>query len=506
MIAEEKGVIEELEKSVLNSIIMQKEHKFSMFHLNIRQKITVGMIICVLLVGLTGTISYQHLYKIEKKQHVVEIADDLSNIILEIRRYEKNYLLYGANEDLKENREYISQGIQIAEKIAPELKHLEGASELERLYKKFIAYSQLMNQMADQMAHKAGSAILKKTEEQLREEGKELVELSQQLVVFEREKILKIIKSLKAQMISSALIFLGLAFFLITVMTKKIIKPLRDIEEKTLRIAEGKFEIFTVSEPFDETQRVLEAYNRMITELERHQKQLIQAEKLSSLGILTSGIAHQLNNPLNNISTSCQILIEEMNHASPEFSGKMLTNIEHEVYRARDIVKGLLEFSREKEFSFVPTSLHHVVEHSVRLISSQVTPGIDITRNIPENLMPYMDSQGMQQVFLNLMMNAIQAIQQPPGNIRISAKADLSEQQAIITVEDTGIGITAEIIGRVFDPFFTTKEVGKGTGLGLSVVYGIIQKHKGSISAESQVGEGTRFTIRLPLHSDEAIK
>jgi len=474
-----------------------------MFHLNIRQKITVGMMICLLLVGLAGTVSYQNLYKIEKKQHVVEIADDLSNIILEIRRYEKNYLLYGADEDLKENRRYLSQGIRMAEKIAPELRHLEGTSEIEKLYNKFISYNKSIDQIAEQIAHKEKSALYKKAEEQLREDGKKLVELSQQLVVFEREKILKIINALKTQMVSSALTLLVLAIFLITVMTQKIIKPLRDIEEKTLRIANGKFEIFTVTEPHDETQRVLEAYNRMIAELERHQKQLIQAEKLSSLGILTSGIAHQLNNPLNNISTSCQILIEEMNHADPEFSGRMLTNIEHEVYRARDIVKGLLEFSREKEFSFVPTSLHDVVEHAVRLISSQVPPGIDITRDIPENLMPYMDSQGMQQVFLNLMMNAIQAIQQPPGNIKVSAKADFPEQQAIVTVEDTGIGIPQEILGRVFDPFFTTKEVGKGTGLGLSVVYGIIQKHKGIISAESQEGEGTRFTIRLPLHSDE---
>lgn len=473
-----------------------------MFHLNIRQKITVGMAICVLFVGVTGTISYRHLYKIERKQHIVEIADDLSNIILEIRRYEKNYLLYGADEDLKENREYIHKGMRTAEKIAPELMHLKGSSEIERLYKKFVAYSRLMDEMAVEMAHKEKSADLKKIEEQLREEGKQLVDFSQQLVVFERDQILKIINSLKTQMIASAIIFLGVALFLITVMTRKIIKPLRDIEEKTLRIAEGKFEIFTVTEPHDETQRVLEAYNRMITVLERRQKQLIQAEKLSSLGILTSGIAHQLNNPLNNISTSCQILIEEMNQADSDFSGQMLKNIEQEVYRARDIVKGLLEFSREKEFSCVPTSLHNVVEHSVRLVSSQVPPGIDITKEIPKDLMPCMDAQGMQQVFINLLMNAIQAIQQPPGNIRISASADLSEQQALIIVEDTGIGISQEVLGRVFDPFFTTKEVGKGTGLGLSVVYGIIQKHKGTISTESQEGEGTRFSIRLPLRPD----
>ena len=165
----------------------------------------------------------------------------------------------------------------------------------------------------------------------------------------------------------------------------------------------------------------------MICELEKRQDQLLQAKKLSSLGTFTSGIAHELNNPLNNISTSCQILIEEFDKADPEFSHRMLGNIEHEVHRARDIVRALLEFSRAKEFCLAPTPLLQVVDRAVKLISSQVPPGIEISLDIPGELSLDLDAQRMQQVFLNLMENAIHAME-PPGQISIRAGVDRDQE------------------------------------------------------------------------------
>jgi signal transduction histidine kinase len=235
--------------------------------------------------------------------------------------------------------------------------------------------------------------------------------------------------------------------------------------------------------------------------LEKRQDQLVQAKKLSSLGVLTSGVAHQLNNPLNNISTSCQILLEELEDLilhDPSLLKKMLTNIDQEVDRARDIVKGLLEFSRVKEFTLKPTPLKEVVQRAVRLISSQAPAGVDLVESVPDNLVLQLDAQRMQEAFLNLFMNAIQALDHPPGHITVEAKLDDDQERAVITVADTGKGISKEDLGRVFDPFFTTKEVGAGTGLGLAIVYGIIEKHHGAITAVSQEGEGTRFIIRLP--------
>ena len=468
------------------------------FYLNIRQKVIVGLTIIMVVIGSIGAMSYRYLHEIERKQHFVEIADDLSNILLEVRRYEKNYLLYGQSEDLEENRAYLKQGIAELKKIAPEVKDFKGAPILSQLEEELVVYAVLMDRLA---LHGPPNDESKdpQVEEQLRESGKSLVTLSQRMVAFERERILLIIRTLKTQLLSSLGIFTLVGAFLIPIVSRKIIRPLRVIEKTTLRIAQGDFNPMPVRDTRDETQRVVEAFNRMVAELERRQDQLLQAKKLSSLGILTSGIAHQLNNPLNNISTSCQILLEELGQADREFLKRMLTNVEGEVHRARDIVKGLLEFSRVKEFSLLPTSLAEVVERSVSLTSSHIPPGVEVVNNVPADLVLNMDSQRMQQVFLNLLLNAIQAIEYPPGQIRITARRDPEGPQAVIFVEDTGMGIPEKDLGRVFDPFFTTKGVGVGTGLGLSIVYGIIQKHQGAISVESKEGEGTRFTIRLPL-------
>ena len=469
-------------------------------HLNIRQKVIVGLTACILAVGFIGAVSYHYLHQIETKQHFVEVADDLSNTILEIRRYEKNYLLYGSAEDLQENRRYIKLGLEALDKIAPEAKNLKISSQFPLFQKEFREYGRLMEELPQ------SGAAQSRVEEQLRERGKKLVEMSHHLVSFERQRILEIILTLKTQLLTSMLVFLGFMAFFVFVVSRKIIRPLRVIESTTMRIAEGDFKPLQVLDTRDETQRVVEAFNRMVAELEKRQDQLLQAKKMSSLGVLTAGIAHQLNNPLNNISTSCQIILEDLNQCDLEFLKKMLTNVEQEVYRARDIVKGLLEFSRVRDFSLKPIPLEDVISRSVRLISSQVPPGIDIVQQVPWDLILQLDSQRMQEVFLNLLMNAIQAIKEPPGEVRIAAQVDAKAHQAVVTVEDTGVGIPKEEVDLVFDPFFTTKEVGAGTGLGLSIAYGIIERHQGSITVESKEGEGTRFIIRLPYHPPEQEK
>jgi len=465
------------------------------WHLNIRQKVILGLTAGILAIGFIGVVSYHYLQVIELKQHLVEVADDLSNITLEIRRYEKNFLLYGSKDDLAENHQYIQRGLNVLGTLDVEVKGLEVANQVNLLRQEFLNYKKIMERISAVADHQS---IAHRWEDQLRERGKNLVELSHKLVTFERQRILEIIQTLKTQLLTSIGIFLVLGGFLSFIVSRKILQPLKTIEKTTLRIAMGNFNPLPVLATKDETQRVVEAFNRMVAELEKRQDQLVQAKKLSSLGVLTSGVAHQLNNPLNNISTSVQILLEELDFNDLKLFKKMLSNIEQEADRARDIVKGLLEFSRIREFTLKPTSLKEVVDRSIRLVSSQVPAGIDIVEDVPDDLVIDLDAQRMQEAFLNLLMNGIQAIEHLPGQIIVATKRDDENQQVVITVEDTGVGISKEDLGRVFDPFFTTKEVGTGTGLGLSIVYGIIEKHQGSISAESQEGEGTRFIIRLP--------
>jgi two-component system NtrC family sensor kinase len=467
-------------------------------HLNIRQKVILGFAVCVLAIGFVGGFSYHYLHAIELKQHVVQIADDLRETVLESRRYEKNYLLYGLQEDLSQNQAYTQKVLEVLATLVPDVKNLKVASQMDTFKKEIIAYQGLMKQLAG--LKNQGRPVNPELEDQLRTRGKALVDWSVKLVAFERYRILEIITTLKTQLLISLVAFLAFMGFFIYIVSRKIILPLRVIENTTLRIAQGDFKTLPVLDTRDETQRVVEAFNRMVGELERRQDQLVQGKKMSSLGVLTAGIAHQLNNPLNNISTSCQIILEELDHTDVEFLRRMLTNVEQEVYRARDIVKGLLEFSRVREFSLKPIPLDDVVKRSIRLISSQVPPGIDLVDEVPWDLVLELDAQRMQEVFLNLLMNAIQAIHETPGEIRVAATADPDHHVAVITIEDTGMGISKQELDRVFDPFYTTKEVGVGTGLGLSIVYGIIEKHRGTISVESKEGEGTRFTIRMPYN------
>jgi two-component system NtrC family sensor kinase len=466
-------------------------------HLNIRQKVIVGLIACVLAVGFIGGFSYHYLRAIEVKQHVVQMADDLREIVLEIRRYEKNYLLYGDKDDFQQNQVYTQQALKELAEIVPDVQNLRIASKLGTFRQGLVSYQQLMDRLAEQISGR-GQANRRDLEEQLRTRGKSLVDLSVELVAFERRRILEIIDTLKTQLLVSVAVFLVFMGSFAYIVSRKIVRPLRVIESTTRRIAQGDFKPLPVLKTRDETQRVVEAFNRMVAELEKRQDQLVQGKKMSSLGVLTAGIAHQLNNPLNNISTSCQIILEELDDGDKDLLRKLLTNVEQEVYRARDIVKGLLEFSRVRDFALKTVPLEDVVKRSVRLISSQVPPGIDVVTEVPGDLILELDPQRMQEVFLNLLMNGIQAMKEPPGEIKIAARADAPNREVVITVADTGVGIPTEELDRIFDPFFTTKEVGVGTGLGLSIVYGIIDKHHGHISVESKEREGTRFTIRMP--------
>jgi signal transduction histidine kinase len=190
---------------------------------------------------------------------------------------------------------------------------------------------------------------------------------------------------------------------------------------------------------------------------------------------------------------------EEISDGNSEFVKKLLNNIDQEVDRARDIVKGLLEFSREQEFQQNLVNLENLVIRTTRLITSQLPAGVEIFTEIPEELDIYVDAQKLQEVLLNLLLNASQAMPNEVGRITVTAAEDKRTKEVEIMIKDSGCGIPDENLPHIFDPFFSTKEVGYGTGLGLSVAHGIIEQHNGTLSVESRVGEGTVFTIRLPL-------
>ena len=233
--------------------------------------------------------------------------------------------------------------------------------------------------------------------------------------------------------------------------------------------------------------------------LKASQTQLVQSGKMAAVGQLAAGVAHEVNNPLQIILSRVQLLM--MRHKEEERLSRDLQLIESNVKRISGIIRSLLDFARHNsgEEEWKPVDLHHLVAQTANLMQHLMEKAdIDLTIEADEeNSYRALGNVGeIEQVFLNLLINAQQAIPESGGAISIHLRR---EEETIVTViKDTGEGISREDLPRIFDPFFTTREEEGGTGLGLSIIYGIIEKHNGEISAESEPGAGTAFTIRWP--------
>lgn len=464
-----------------------------MVKLNLRQTIVIGIVIFTLAFGGIALLSLSNINQLEQEVTLVERADDLRNLILETRREEKNFFLYQDRSLFSSGRENIANASQMLEGLSDDLNRANGREHGQALREGLNRYGELLNRFSSVQGMIREDAP---QAQMLRETGQSLVEHSRAIAEFERSSILKINQELRMTLIVAMGVVAIVVFALVIFVSKSILGPLSQVQEATRRIAQGTFEPLPVKNSHDEIQQVFVALNSMVEELKKRQIQLVQAQKLSSIGTLASGIAHQLNNPLNNISTSAQIL-EEETRGQNDFTDKMMHNITQETLRARAIVKGLLEFSRHKDFSPSPYSIKSVLEGAIQLVSSQLGPKTSVNLDIPEDATLFVDRQRLQEAFINLLINAIQAI--GGGEGRIDIRAWREEGFEVISFSDTGEGMSADILQRIFDPFFSTKEVGQGTGLGLFIVYGIIEKHQGSIRAESTPGEGTTFYIALPL-------
>jgi two-component system, NtrC family, sensor kinase len=258
-------------------------------------------------------------------------------------------------------------------------------------------------------------------------------------------------------------------------------------------VYEGDREVATIG--FFHDQRGI---NRMKAELEKTQMQLLQSEKMASLGRLAAGVAHQLNNPLAGITLFTKLVMEE--YSLEEGAKKDLSRVIEDAERCRDTVKELLEFARQTKHIRRPHDINRAISRTLFLLENQTLfQNIVIEKDLDPALPTvYSDIQQLNHMFMNIILNAAQAME---GKGRLSIKTiSLSEKEKVrIKISDTGPGIPDEILSHIFDPFFTTKQEGEGTGLGLSLVYGIVQNQGGEIKARSIPGEGATFIIDLPI-------
>ena len=240
---------------------------------------------------------------------------------------------------------------------------------------------------------------------------------------------------------------------------------------------------------------------QMEKKLEETHLQLVSSEKMASLGKLAAGIAHEINNPLGGILIYSSLLMEDLPREDPKRQD--LERIVQEAGRCKEIVKSLLEFARQTEPKRESVDINRAITDGLFFLENQALfHNIRITKRLDPSLPWVIGNAGqLKQVFTNIIINAAEAIH-GSGELTITTLCSPDRTSVFVEFTDTGEGIPEENLSRIFDPFFTTKDVGKGTGLGLATSYGIVESHDGKIGVKSKVGEGSTFTIELPVRAE----
>ncbi len=462
--------------------------------MKIEQKIILSNIFNIALIVLIGLFAFQNLNLILTKLRFVEIADDLNASFLEMRLLEKNYFLYHDESALSDIRKKIDDAAKSIELAKDDIIRVIGEKNLQeqKLYLK--KYSEVIEE-----ARRAKSDGIQ-MEAKLRAEGRKLKEFSESITRLERNAVNDIILDSKRILFYSFWTILITAVVVGHFVSQRILRPLREIERLAKSISEGNFNKIQGIKSNDEFGSVIAAINSMSWELRNREEQLIQSKKLASIGVLTAGVAHELTNPLNNISMIAQTYTELYKKLSSEERIDFMNKVGKEAERIKKIVQNLLDFSRQRKPDLKETDINMVIEKAIKLMRNTIEiSNIDVKLNLDDALLHvFIDKHQIQQVLVNIIGNAVQAMSDG-GNLFISTRTGKDKDFIEISVIDTGKGIPPEFLPHIFDPFFTTKGEG-GTGLGLSVSYGIIKNHKGDIRVESEVGVGTAFIIELPVY------
>ncbi len=296
-----------------------------------------------------------------------------------------------------------------------------------------------------------------------------------------------------------------IAFIISLYLGNTIINRIRILKNATEAIASGNLDYKLSPDKISGFNMLDEAFNDMARSLKDHNDQLQKmhhqlaiTEKLTALGKMAAGVAHEINNPLGGILLYSNIVLEDIPEDSP--ARENIQKIIYQTNRCKEIVQSLLDFAKTSTSAMLPLQINQIIYTSLRLVRDQsMFHGIEVEASLAENLPETIgDRSRLEEVFLNLFINAADAMK---GSGKLTIITGLNRNKSIrISISDTGKGIDNEHFSHIFEPFFTTKEPGEGTGLGLSIVYGIIQKHNGTIDAECTPGAGTTFIISLPAY------
>lgn len=470
---------------------------FRLFMNSISRKIQFGYYLMIAIGVISSILMLYNVDMVRTRLGKQEASSQIYEAVLEMRRQEKNWLLFRDDEAFDSNQRLIVRIRELIDQYRNEFQRLGLSSAVEDLSKQLTEYEKNIQELAYESEQFDELRL-----QVVRQLGRDIENDTRQLTAKELGEIYQTLDYIHFTTLMWLMLMFFVALFLGQQMSAVIMEPLREIMDYTTKIAKGDFTSYTPKHRVLELNAVVDALNVMKRELKKWEEQVIQSKKLASLGTLIAGVAHELNNPISNISTSVQILKEEFDGENPsldkDFCREMLEQILSELERAKRVIISLREFARATDVRFERLQLSSFLDGAVQLVRGGLPTGVELAVFIKQDGFFDGDKQRLQQVIVNLLMNAIQAVGDE-GEIVVEGTVDEVSAQAIIKVMDNGPGMAEEVKEHIFDPFFTTKDVGEGSGLGLSIVYEIIKKHGGKIVVESAPGMGATFIITLPF-------
>ncbi len=465
---------------------------------SIRARIAGGFLLCFLLVAATAVGSLGLLHGARSRLAAVSRAAAMESRLLEARSAARDFFREGKH--LEKARQEAEAALALYHGGGPALLGSAGPTELSRLGQSLFTLARGVAEVAALERFGAWNSQLRlEWEASLERDGAQALAVLEGILQREAARAERTLMVAQALPFASLLVLLGIIFWVVWVLGRTITRSLERFQGYTRRIAAGNFSPITPAKPYrDEFSELALAVNRMLFELQARESQVTRAGKLAALGTFSAGIAHELANPLTNISITAETLLEECREVGDARKVRLLEDLFRETQRADAIVRGLLDYTREEPPASTPLRLAEAVESAAELLHNEMAlHGVRFENQLPEDLPPvYGDLGALRQVFLNLFLNAVQAM--PQGGRLVVSGGPLPGDEVHVEVTDEGTGIPPEALPRIFDPFFTTKERGRGTGLGLALCHAVVRRHRGEIHVDSVPGRGTTVRLRLP--------
>ncbi len=478
----------------------KNQHPIKCYMRSLKVKLFYSFAIVFIVTALSSLAAIYSISKVEDKMELAELLDVLTQEILLVRQKEKNFLLYANVQELEE-----AQNILV--KLENQISELDPVSSeyFRNTPREIEAYKALLKKITSRNVPDEKAKTIKLA---LREQGHQLM-----------GEILDTTKKLKDHLDAQVLRYKEISFLLLWIaipiglllclfLAEWILEPIEYVRKKAIKVMSGELSAIPlepVAKKCLECDGLVRSINKMLDTIETKQQQLVQSEKLAAIGKVTAGIAHEINNPLNNINLTAEVLLEDMENMSPEEREEFIRDILVQTERAREIVHNLLQFSRMKKAAIrEKIDVADLVENTFALLKNELKITHTKVKSSFKKGMAFVigNPNQLQQVLVNIILNAVQAMGEG-GSLEIALEVDKKNKKILLSVKDTGPGIPKNVLEHILEPFFTTKK--DGTGLGLSVSYGIIKAHKGNIKIQSEEGKGTTVIIELPLADNTGV-